>query len=310
MTPPTANRPMSLLAWGLVLGLSALWSGAYFFTGVAIVEVPPLTLASLRVGLAVVALYVALPLLGIAMPTRVSIWAAFAVMGLINNAIPFGLIMWGQTQIGSGLASILNATTPIFTVLIAHVLTTDEKMTPARAAGAALGFAGVAVLIGGDALAGFGLDTIWAQIACLGAAVSYVFAGIFGRRFAKMGLQPLQTAAGQLTCSTAILLPFALYFEQPWTLPGVSVETVGAVVCIAVFSTALAYYLYFRILDLAGPTNLLLVTFIIPPLAIGLGVVLLGETLLLRHSGGLALILCGLACIDGRVFRLLDRKRG
>jgi drug/metabolite transporter (DMT)-like permease len=186
MTTATANRPMNLLAWGLVLGLSALWSGAYFFTGVAINEVPPLTLASLRVGLAVVALYVALALMGIAMPRRVSVWA---------------------------------------------------------------------------------------QIACLGAAVSYVFAGIYGRRFAKMGMQPLQTAAGQLTCSTAILLPFALYFEQPWTLPGVSLETVGAVVCIAVLSTALAYYLYFRILDLAGPTNLLLVTFIIPPLAIGLGVV-------------------------------------
>jgi drug/metabolite transporter (DMT)-like permease len=309
VTQPIINRPISPLAWLLILALSFLWGGSYFFAGVAVAELPPLTIATLRVGLAMLLLHALLPILGIAMPTSLRVWGAFLGMGILNNAIPFSLIVWGQTQIGSGLASIMNATTPVFGVLVAHALTSDEKLTRAKAVGVMCGFAGIVVLIGADALSGIGGDTAWPLLACAGAALSYAFAGVFGRRFARMGLEPLQTATGQLTCSSMILLPIALYFEQPWTLPMVSTGVVGAIIGVAVLSTALAYFIYFRVLALAGATNLLLVTFILPPVAIGLGVLVLGEVLLPSHVAGLALILVGLAAIDGRVLRVLDGKR-
>ena len=309
VTQPIINRPISPLAWLLILALSFLWGGAYFFAGVAVAELPPFTIVTLRVGLAMLVLHALLAVLGKSMPWKGSVWAAFLGMGLLNNAIPFSLIVWGQTQIGSGLASIMNATTPIFTVLVAHALTSDEKLTGAKTIGVAFGFIGIVVLIGADALSGIGGDTAWPLLACAGATVSYAFAGVFGRRFARMGMEPLQTATGQLTCSTLILLPLALLVDQPWTLPMVSMEVAASIVGLAVLSSALAYFLYFRILELAGAVNLLLVTFIIPPVAIGLGVLVLGEVLLLSHVAGLALILLGLAAIDGRVLRVLDGKR-
>lgn len=309
MTNPTRSYPISALAWALILALSFLWGGSYFFAGVAVAELPPLTIVTLRVGIAMLFLHALLPVLGLRMPGSRVVWLAFLGMGLLNNAIPFSLIVWGQTQIGSGLASIMNATTPIFAVLVAHALTADEKVTAPKAIGVAFGFVGVVVLIGADAFSGARDGTFWPLIACAGAALSYSFAGVFGRRFARMGLQPLQTATGQLTCSTLLLLLPTMLLEQPWTLPMVSMEVAGAIIGIAIFSTALAYFLYFRILELAGAVNLLLVTFIIPPFAIFMGVTVLGETLLASHLAGLALILIGLAAIDGRALRLLDRTR-
>lgn len=308
MPQPSKSYPISPLAWLLILSLSFLWGGSYFFAGVAVNELPPLTIVTLRVGIAMLFLHALLPAMGVRMPGNAEAWLAFLGMGLLNNAIPFSLIVWGQTQIGSGLASIMNATTPIFAVLVAHALTSDEKITGAKAAGVACGFGGIVVLIGADALAAVGSDTFWPLMACAGAALSYAFAGVYGRRFAWMGLQPLQIATGQLTCSALLLLPLALVFERPWTLPMVSWEVAGSIMGLAIASTALAYFLYFRILALAGAVNLLLVTFLIPPFAIFMGVTVLGETLLTSHLAGLCLILAGLAAIDGRVLRLLDHR--
>ena len=209
-------------------------------------------------------------------------WVAFAGMALLNNVLPFVLIVWGQHRIASGLASILNATTPLFTVLVAHWLTSDERLNPLKAAGVMVGFAGAAVMIGPDALAGLA-SSVLAQLACLGGALSYAFAGVFGRRFRRMGVPPLATAAGQVAASTVLLLPIMLVADRPWTLAMPHPATWGAVLGVGLLSTALGYVLYFRILATAGATNLLLVTFLIPASAILLGVLILGEVLMPRH---------------------------
>jgi drug/metabolite transporter (DMT)-like permease len=228
-------------------------------------------------------------------------------MGVLNNVVPFTLIVWGQSHIASGVASILNATTPLFTVLVAHVLTAEERLTSARIAGVVLGLIGVAVMVGEAAIAALGVDVL-AQLACLAAALSYAFAGIYGRRFKAMGVTPIATAAGQVTASSALLLPIMLLVDQPWTLPMPSMTAILALIGVAALSTALAYILYFRILATAGATNLLLVTFLIPVSAILLGVLVLGETLALKHVIGMALISLGLAAIDGRLWRALRRR--
>lgn len=191
-------------------------------------------------------------------------------MGFLNNVVPFCLIVWGQSHIASGVASILNATTPLFTVVVAHMLTSDEKMTGNRLIGVVVGFVGVAIMIGGQALSSLGLGVV-AQLACLAGAISYAFAGVFGRRFKNMGVTPMQTAAGQVTASSVMLIPVMLVVDQPWTLPVPSFAAVAALLGVAALSTALAYVLYFRILSTAGATNLLLVTFLIPVSAIILG---------------------------------------
>ena len=294
-----AMRAMGAVEWGMLLALSVLWGRSFFFVGVAVDGLPPLTIVALRVGLAALALNLAVLALGLRMPGGGRLWAAFLAMGALNNAIPFSLIAWGQTHIASGLASILNATTPLFTVLIAHALTRDERLSADRAAGAIVGLAGVAVMIGPGALTGLGADLL-AQLAVLGAVVSYAFAGVFGRRFAHAGIAPLAAATGQVTASALLLVPLALLVERPWTLPPPSAHVWGAVAGLALLSTALAYVLYFRILARAGATNLLIVTFLIPASAIVLGAAVLGERLAPIHFAGMALIGLGLGLIDGR----------
>lgn len=294
---------MGLAEWLLLLALSVLWGGSFLFIGIAVKELPPLTIVTLRVALAALALLVVVQVLGRGMPREPAAWRAFLGMGLLNNLVPFCLIVWGQTQIASGLASILNATTPLFGVVVAHLMTADEKMTGNRLAGVLFGLAGVAVMVGPAALAGLG-DRLLPQLAILGAALSYAFAGVFGRRFRALGLQPLQTAAGQVSASTLMLAPVALIVERPWTLPMPGPATLAAVLALALLSTALAYILFFRILATAGTTNLMLVTFLIPVSAILLGALVLGEVPQMRQFAGMALIGAGLLAIDGRVAAL------
>jgi drug/metabolite transporter (DMT)-like permease len=277
--------------WLHLVALSALWGGSFFFAKVALGELEPFTVVFFRVAIAALALNLVAGLWRAAMP-----WRSFFVMGAINNAIPFSLIFWGQTHISSGLASILNATTPLFTVAVAHFLTTDERLTTAKLIGVLAGLVGVAVLIGVRFE-----GSVWGQIACLAAALSYAFAGIYGRRFRTMNVTPLQAAAGQLTASTMLILPIMLIVEPVWSAP--SATTWGALAGLALLSTALGYVLYFRILADAGATNLLLVTFLIPVTAILLGVAILGEQIEARHLAGMTLIGIGLAAIDGRLWR-------
>lgn len=306
MTAET-NLRMNPRDWGLLIALSILWGGSFLFVGIAVQELPPFTIVLLRVGIAAAALHMVLRVFGIHLPYDPATWRAFFGMGLLNNAIPFSLIVWGQTQIASGLASILNATTPIFTVLLAHLLTRDERLTWPRLAGVLSGFAGIVVLMP-EALHGLGGDVL-AQVAVLAAACSYACAGLFGRRFKRMGVQPLATAAGQVTASSLLLLPIVLIVDRPWSLPMPGAPVWGAVIGLALLSTALAYVLFFRILASAGAVNLLLVTLLIPPSAILLGVLALGEALHASDLAGMVLIGAGLASIDGRLPALLLPRR-
>jgi drug/metabolite transporter (DMT)-like permease len=291
---------MSAATWGLLVCLSLLWGGSFFFVGVAVRDVPPLTIAACRVGLAAAILWLFLTLRGQRQRIGSREWLAFLGMGILNNVVPFSLFVLAQTQIASGLAAILNATTPLFTVLAAHVFTHDEKLTPARGLGVGVGFLGVAVMMGQAAFGAAATAAVATQLACLAAAISYALAGVFGRRFRGMGLHPLTTAAGQVTVSSAILLPLAWVLEQPASLPMPSWQSIAAIIALAGVSTAFAYGIYFEILARAGATNLLLVTFLIPVNAMSLGVVVLGETVSGRQLLGMGLIGLGLAAIDGR----------
>src|SRR5262252_375545 len=288
---------MGATDWLLLLTLGALWGGSYFFGKVALTQLRPFSVAAGRLGLAAVVLHVVVRITRPGLPRAWRAWRAFWVMGLLNNVVPMSLILWGQTRIGSGLAAILNASTPLFTVLLAHVFTRDERLTVPKAGGVLFGLAGVAVMIGPDALGGLHRGVL-AQVAMLGAAVSYAFAGIFGRRFADS--PPLVTATGQVTASSLTLLSLSLVVDQPWRLPVPGARTWAAVGALAVLSTALAYVIYFHILATSGASNLLLVTLLMPVNAALLGVVVLGEHIELRHLAGMALIAAGLVVIDGR----------
>jgi drug/metabolite transporter (DMT)-like permease len=307
MTEVLVNRRMDQREWLSLWLLSVLWGGSFFFTAVLIKALPPFTIVFLRVGLAAAILNVLVKALGKSMPAKFSAWRAFFAMGLLNNAIPFCLIVWGQSHIASGLAAILNATTPIATVIVANFLTDDEKMSGNRLLGVAIGFLGVVVLIGPDSLKGFGTDML-AQLAVLLAAVSYAFAAIYGRRFKRIGIDPILTATGQVTASATLLLPVAILVDAPWTLPVPPIEVWAAAIGLAVFSTVLGYILYFRILASAGATNLALVTFLIPVSAIIMGAIGLGEHFAARHFVGLAFIGAGLAAIDGRWLVRFDKN--
>ena len=304
----SAGKVMTPLEWGMLMLLSLFWGGSFFFVGVAVKQLPPLTIVALRVSIAALILWACAPVLGLVMPRRREALIAFLGMGLLNNAIPFCLIVWGQTQLASGLASILNATTPLFTVLAGHFLTADERLTPLRIAGALCGVVGVAGMIGPQLVAGLG-GGVLAELAILGAAVSYAFASLYGRRFRRLGISPIATATGQVTASSLMLIPLALIIDRPWTLPTPDLATFAAVAALAAVSTALAYILYFRILSGAGATNVALVTLLAPVSSILLGALVLHERLAPRHFIGLALIGVGLACIDGRLIRALPFVR-
>jgi len=294
---------MPLTDWMRLIVLSVLWGGAFFFVEVAVAHLPPLTIVLARVAMAAALLALVLACTGTPFPRGFRVWGALAVMGGLNNALPFTLFAVAQGQIESGLAAILNATSPLWAVVVAHVATTDDRMTPHRVAGLGLGFGGVVVLM---AHAG-GSGTLAAQAACLAGALCYALAGVWARRFRGLGLTPMAAAFGQVTAAGAMLLPLVLWVDRPWQggLPPLSV--IGALIGLASLSTALAYLLYFRLIASAGAVNALLVTFLIPVSAIGLGVVFLSEALALAHILGMVLIGTGLAVLDGRLWGVFRR---
>lgn len=298
------NPSMGRREWAMLASLSILWGGSFFFVEVVVDDWPPFSIVLSRVALAALALWVYVFATGRRLPASASIWLAFATMGLINNAIPFSLIVWGQTQIASGLASILNATTPIFTVLVAGYCLADERVSPRKIVGAVLGFAGVSVMIGPAALRELGAQVL-AQVAILGAALSYAFASVYGRRFRALAIDPVVVATGQVSASTLILLPLVLLLEQPLQLAPPDGAGVAALLGLGLLSTGLAYILYFRLLAAAGATNAMLVALLIPVSAILLGVLVLDEVLAPQQLAGMALIVLGLLAIDGRPWRRL-----
>jgi len=294
----TAPPTLSARAWGLLLLLALLWGGSFLFVGVAVREWPPLAIVFARVALAALALWAMVAALRLPLRRDGAAMTAHLGMGVLNNLLPFLLIVWAQGTLASGAASILNATTPLWGVLLAH-LAGAERATPRRVAGVATGFAGVVAMAGINPLE----PPLPAVAAMLAATFCYGLAGLWGRRFKALGIPPLVAAAGQTSAASLLLLPALLVWAPPLALPVPSLAAAAALVALALLSTALAYRLYFRILDLAGPVNLLLVTLIIPVFAVTLGALMLGERLGAEHAAGMALIAAGLALIDGRLFR-------
>jgi drug/metabolite transporter (DMT)-like permease len=282
--------------WGLLSLLAVLWGGAFFFSKVALGELRPFTVVLARFGVAAIAMQLVVRLTGHRMPHSVRIWAGFVVLGALNNFVPFSLIAWGQVHIGSGLASILNATTPLFTAVVAHAWG-QERLNAHRVAGVLLGLVGVAVLIGPGALQRLGATT-WGELAIVGAAASYAFAGTYGRRFRAM--PAVVPVAGMLTTSALMALPIALALDRPWVARP-SAGAVGALLGLALLSTALGFLIYFRLLSSAGATNVMLVTLLIPVTALLLGALVLHERVAGGALAGMALIFCGLLAIDGRL---------
>ena len=290
----------------LLVLLSVVWGGSFFFNGIALQEFPTLSIVTARVGLAALALLFLMKMMGQGIQLNRQILKAFFGMSFLNNVVPFSLIVWGQQHIASGVASILNATTPLFTMLVAHWFTTDEKINPRRLLGVLTGMGGVGLMMGLDSMESSGFQLL-GQSAILLAAFSYGLAGVYGKRFAQLEIPPLATATGQLCASSMILIPLTLWIDQPWTMAMPSIEGMGSLLGIALLSTALAYVIYFRLLKTAGATNLLLVTLLIPVSAIILGVFLLDESLEPQHLSGMAVISLGLLIMDGRLLQFFRK---
>jgi drug/metabolite transporter (DMT)-like permease len=305
---PMIRTVMDKSDWTLLATLALIWGGAFVFIGVAVRHVDPLTYVWLRLTIAAAAMWLFLKLKGQSLGLPREVWGSILLLALLNNALPFTLFGWGQTHIASGLAAILNATTPIWGVIVAHLLTDDERMSPRKLAGVLLGFGGVATMIGPTLLASIGTDAV-AQLACIVASLSYALAAVWARRFRRMQLSPISVTTGQLTAGAVMMLPLALMIDQPWTRALPPLQAWGAIVALALFCTALGYVLYFRLIDSAGATNALLVTLLVPPVAIFLGATLLGESLAPQDFIGLGLIALGLAAIDGRLLRVFSARR-
>jgi drug/metabolite transporter (DMT)-like permease len=311
--PSSDNSPMirSLMNrsdWMILLVLALIWGGAFFFIGVAVRHVQPLTYVWLRLTIGAAGLWAYLAFRGERISLPREVWGSILLLALLNNAIPFTLFGWGQTHIASGLASILNATTPIWGVVVAHFLTRDERMSPRKMAGVLLGFGGVAVMIGPSLLSSLGTSGL-AQLACVVASLSYALAAVWARRFRRLGVSPFSVTTGQLTAVAVVMLPMSMLVDRPWQQAMPPLSAWMAIVALALLCTAFGYVLYFRLIDRAGATNALLVTLLVPPVAILLGGLFLGESLAPQDFGGLALIALGLAAIDGRLLTSLSRRR-
>ncbi|WP_145317546.1 MULTISPECIES: DMT family transporter [unclassified Rhizobium] len=296
---------MSANDWGQLLLLRALWGGSFFFARIAVAEIPPLALVLYRVSIAALVLHVWLRLRNISFAPAIARSASFLGLALLNNVIPFSLIFSGQTEIGAGLASVLYATTPLWTVLVANLLTADEKLSASKLAGVALGIGGAAIMIGPGLFANLGGPT-WAKLAVIGAAISYAFAAVFAKRFRD--IKPVVVAAGQLTASTIVMIPIVLLLYDPGEIISTNISIWLAIGTLAIVTTAFAFILYFNLIASAGATNASLVTLLVPASAIILSAAFLGERLEPYEFLGLALIVSSLVVVDGRLLRWRQRS--
>ena len=302
------SSPASVLMDGRTLGmlivLGLIWGGSFFFARIAVQEIAPMTLVWLRVSIAAGALLSYCKSSGRDLSLLLTCWRGFLLLGLVNNVIPFGLIFLGQTEIGAGLAAIVNATTPFWTALLANAVTPDEKLKPRVALGILVGIAGTIILFLPRLT--HSSAPVWPLLAVLGATFSYAVAAIFAKRF--KGFDPVLVATGQLAGSTTLLFPVMVATGSLFALNNVSVEALNAVIALALVATALAYILYFTIIARAGATNAALVTLIVPLSATLLGAVFLGERFGLPELLGMVVIMAGFVIIDGRLIRTASRR--
>jgi drug/metabolite transporter (DMT)-like permease len=299
MTTGTMGR----LEWALLLLLSVFWGASFFFYKL-LVSLGPFTVVLGRMGIAAAVMIPVLYAQGGRLPPLRD-WGPFFILALLNCVIPFSLFAFSERHISSGLASIINAMTPIFTVLVAHFWTHNEKLAWNKAIGVGFGLAGVVILIGPAALSDAGGNDLLGELACLLATVSYGFSGVYAKRFSKRPLNEVVTC--QFTAATILVIPLALVLDQPWIHPMPGLAVWASLFGIAVISTVVAYLIYFHILAKAGATNISLVTFLIPASGVFLGVAFLGETVSATAMAGIGVIALGLAAIDGRPLRWLKR---
>lgn len=293
--------------WGLIAILSVLWGGAFFLIEVGLRSYSPNTLVFMRLALAVPPMWIVMRMMGERLPGDLKSWSLLMVVGALNCALPFILFFWGQQYLDSGYASILNATTPIWGVIVAHFMTSDEKATPARIVGVLVGMAGIIVMVGPDAMKGLS-NNLLAQIACIVSTLFYSFAAIYGRRLSQTQMTPMVVATGQTAMAALFMLPVVLLFDQPWAMAMPRMDSTLAGITLALFSSALAYILYFRLIDRAGASNAQLVAFLMPILAVILGIAFLGESLSGGQIAGAALIAVGLVILDGRLVARFQQK--
>ena len=292
-----AHRAMNAQEGALLVALSAVWGSSFFFYKILGATLPPFTIVLGRIAIAAVVLNLVLAWRGQGLGLRAP-WGRLAVLGVLNSVVPFSLFAWAETKIPSGMAAMLNATTPLFAVVLAHFLAA-ERLTWGRVAGVALGLGGVAVLVGPAALRGAGANLL-GDAACVLASLSYAVGAQFSRRLHGLGF--LRLATGQVTAGSLLLLPLAAVADRFWRLPMPGPQTWSALFGIALLCTAFAYVLFFRLIESAGTTNAMLVTLLQPISTLLLGWLFLGETVPPRAYAGMFLIALGLACIDGRLF--------
>ena len=296
----SASPKLDGTGWLLIGILSILWGGAFFLIEVGLRSYPPITLVFMRLVLAVPPMWLAMRFMGENLPAESRVWGLLAIVGALNCALPFILFFWGQQYLDSGYASILNATTPLWGVITAHFLTSDEKATPARIIGVLIGLAGIVVMVGPEAMKGLS-NNLLAQLACIVSTIFYSFAAIYGRRLSQTELTPMAVATGQTMMAALMMVPVVVLIDQPWTMAQPRLDSTLAGLTLALFSTALAYTLYFRLIDRSGASNAQLVAFLMPILAVILGIAFLGESLSGGQIAGAGLIAVGLAILDGRL---------
>ena len=304
MSTPVPQRRLSLKSWGLLLLLALIWGGSFTANHTALAQMPVATVVAFRVSVAAAVLWAYVWATGLPVPKGWRFARSAAVMGVFNNIVPFSLIVWGQTHIPSGLAGILNASTALFSVLVAAAVFPDERLGLRRLTGVLIGLAGVAMVIGPQVLTHLDLTSL-GQLAVLGAALSYAFSGAWGRH-TMQGVRPEVSAAAMLTASALIMLPAAWVLDgaPPFPTP----QSWAALLYLALIASAVAYRLFYTILQQAGAGNIGLATLLIAPVAVLLGALLFHETLPPEAFSGLALLTLGLIVIDGRPLRWLSPK--
>ena len=285
----------------LLLTLATLWGASYTLIKVGVETISPVTFIAVRTLVAGLILVAALRLRGLKLPTDRQTWKLFTVQACLNSAVPFTLIAWAEQTTDAGLATILSSTTPIFAFLLTALITRHESVSAAKLFGVAAGIVGICLIVGMEALAGSG-ENLWAQLAIVAATICYAAAAIFGKNF--KGLDPMMPAAGSLIAGAAILIPVSLVVDRPWTLTP-STDSMLALLALAVFSTALAFVIYFRLVQTLGSVGTTAQAYLRVPIGVGIGVVFLGETLASTAWLGLACVVTGVIAMT-----LPARRRG
>jgi drug/metabolite transporter (DMT)-like permease len=277
----------------LLAVLATLWGASYTLIKIGVETVPPITLIAARTLIAGGILYAVIVWRGLALPRDIASWRRFLFQACLNSVVPFTLIAWAERSVDAGLATILNSTSPIFTFLLTALITRHEPVTPRKLVGVGAGMAGICLIIGTQALGGIG-HQLWAQLAIVAATICYAGAAIFGRGF--KGLDPMLPAAGSMPCGAVILVPLSLVFEQPWTLAP-STASILALLGLSVFSTALAFAIYFRLIHTLGSVGTTAQAYLRVPIGVGIGAVFLGESLGSTAWLGMGFVVAGVAAM-------------